>query len=132
MSGVEPQEDGAEIEALFRELLEYLRGDRTRLEWALDLRLARSDFHRAVLRATAAVPYGAVTSYAGIAAEMAARQGRRVAILDVDVHHGNGTQILFYDRADILTISVHGDPAYLYPFFAGYADETGAGALYRA
>jgi O-6-methylguanine DNA methyltransferase len=70
VSGVEPQEDGAEIEALFRELLEYLRGDRTRLEWALDLRLARSDFHRAVLRATAAVPYGAVTSYAGIAAEI--------------------------------------------------------------
>src|SRR4030095_14456492 len=54
----------------YRELLEYLRGDRTRLEWALDLRLARSDFHRAVLRATAAIPYGAVTSYAGIAAEI--------------------------------------------------------------
>jgi methylated-DNA-[protein]-cysteine S-methyltransferase len=70
VSGVEPQEDGADIEALFRELLEYLRGDRTRLPWALDLRLARSDFHRAVLRATAAVPYGAVTSYAGIAAEI--------------------------------------------------------------
>jgi O-6-methylguanine DNA methyltransferase len=69
-SGVEPQEDGAEIEALYRELLEYLRGDRTRLEWALDLRLARSDFHRTVLRATAAVPYGAVTSYSGIAAEI--------------------------------------------------------------
>ena len=70
VSGVEPQEDGADIESLFRELLEYLRGDRTRLEWALDLRLARSDFHRAVLRATAAVPYGAVTSYSGIAAEI--------------------------------------------------------------
>jgi methylated-DNA-[protein]-cysteine S-methyltransferase len=69
-TGVEPQEDGADIEALFRELLEDLRGDRTRLEWALDLRLARSDFHRAVLQATAAVPYGAVTSYAGIAAEI--------------------------------------------------------------
>ena len=55
---------------LYRELLEYLRGDRTRLEWPLDLRLARSDFHRAVLRATAAIPYGAVTSYAGIAAEI--------------------------------------------------------------
>lgn len=68
--GVELQEDGAEIEALYRELMEYLRGDRTRLEWALDLRLARSDFHRAVLRATAAIPYGAVTSYAGIAAEI--------------------------------------------------------------
>ena len=70
VGGVELQEDGAEIETLYRELLEYLRGDRTRLEWPLDLRLARSDFHRAVLRATAAIPYGAVTSYAGIAAEI--------------------------------------------------------------
>jgi len=70
VAGVELQEDGAEIETLYRELLEYLRGDRTRLEWPLDLRLARSDFHRAVLRATAAIPYGAVTSYAGIAAEI--------------------------------------------------------------
>jgi methylated-DNA-[protein]-cysteine S-methyltransferase len=69
-AGVEAQEDGAEIEALYRELLEYLKGDRTRLEWPLDLRLARSDFHRHVLRATAAVPYGAVTSYAGIASEI--------------------------------------------------------------
>jgi len=70
VAGVELQEDGAEVETLHRELLEYLRGDRTRLEWPLDLRLARSDFHRAVLRATAAIPYGAVTSYAGIAAEI--------------------------------------------------------------
>jgi methylated-DNA-[protein]-cysteine S-methyltransferase len=70
IAGVELQEDGAEIETLYRELLEYLRGDRTRLEWPLDLRLARSDFHRAVLRATAAIPYGALTSYAGIAAEI--------------------------------------------------------------
>ena len=70
IAGVELQEDGAEIETLYRELMEYLRGDRTRLEWPLDLRLARSDFHRSVLRATAAIPYGAVTSYAGIAAEI--------------------------------------------------------------
>ena len=69
-AGVEPQEDGVEIEALYRELLEYLRGDRARLEWPLDLRLARSDFHRAVLRATASVPYGAVTSYAGVAGDI--------------------------------------------------------------
>jgi methylated-DNA-[protein]-cysteine S-methyltransferase len=70
VAGVELQEDGAEVETLHRELLEYLRGDRTRLEWPLDLRLARSDFQRAVLRVTAAIPYGAVTSYAGIAAEI--------------------------------------------------------------
>ena len=68
VGGVEAQEDGAEIEALYRELLEYLRGDRTRLEWPLDLRLARSDFHRAVLRATAAI--GAVALIASCTAQV--------------------------------------------------------------
>lgn len=62
-----------------------------------------------------------------IAAELAAGQGLRVAIIDVDVHHGNGTQSIFYDRSDVLTLSVHGDPAYLYPFYSGYADEEGEG-----
>lgn len=52
----------------------------------------------------------------------------RVAILDVDVHHGNGTQGVFYSRSDVLTVSLHGDPAVYYPFYAGYADETGDGA----
>jgi O-6-methylguanine DNA methyltransferase len=69
-AGLELVEDGAEIEALYRDVLDYLEGKRTRLEWPLDLRLARSDFERAVLRATAAVPYGAVTSYTGIADEI--------------------------------------------------------------
>jgi O-6-methylguanine DNA methyltransferase len=50
--------------------LDYLKGRRTHLEWPLDLRLARSDFHREVLGATAAVPYGTVTSYVGIATEI--------------------------------------------------------------
>lgn len=67
---VEAVEDGAEIEALYRELMEYLEGRRTRLEWSLDLRLARSEFHRHVLEATAAIPYGAVTSYSGLACEL--------------------------------------------------------------
>lgn len=49
----------------------------------------------------------------------------RVAIIDVDVHHGNGTQGIFYHREDVLTISLHGDPNHFYPFYAGYADETG-------
>lgn len=62
-----------------------------------------------------------------IAAQLAASQGLRVAIIDVDVHHGNGTQAIFYDRPDVLTLSVHGDPAHLYPFYAGYADEEGSG-----
>jgi acetoin utilization deacetylase AcuC-like enzyme len=52
---------------------------------------------------------------------------KRVAILDVDYHHGNGTQSIFYDRADVLFQSVHGDPKTEYPFYLGHADETGAG-----
>ena len=62
-----------------------------------------------------------------LAAERAVLAGRRVAILDIDVHHGNGTQAIFYDRSDVLTLSVHGDPAHLYPYYAGYADEIGTG-----
>lgn len=50
-----------------------------------------------------------------------------VAILDFDVHHGNGTQQIFYARDDVLYASVHGDPAHLYPFYQGYAEETGTG-----
>lgn len=51
----------------------------------------------------------------------------RVAILDVDVHHGNGTQDIFYERDDVFFVSVHGDPAEFYPHMAGYAQERGAG-----
>ena len=69
-SGVELVEDGGELDAAYRELLEYLQGERTRLSWPLDLRLARSDFHRTVLQATAAIPYGAVIPYAGLAQEI--------------------------------------------------------------
>jgi acetoin utilization deacetylase AcuC-like enzyme len=50
-----------------------------------------------------------------------------VAVLDLDVHHGNGTQHLFFDRADVLTVSLHGDPVQLFPYFSGFADETGTG-----
>jgi acetoin utilization deacetylase AcuC-like enzyme len=52
----------------------------------------------------------------------------RVAVLDVDFHHGNGTQSIFYERADVLTISIHGDPRAEYPFYLGYADERGKNA----
>jgi acetoin utilization deacetylase AcuC-like enzyme len=52
----------------------------------------------------------------------------RLAILDVDYHHGNGTQAIFYDRPDVLVVSIHADPADEYPFFLGHADETGIGA----
>lgn len=51
----------------------------------------------------------------------------RVAVLDVDYHHGNGTQSIFYGRADVLTVSIHGDPRTEYPFFLGHADERGDG-----
>lgn len=49
----------------------------------------------------------------------------RIAILDVDYHHGNGTQALFYDRPDVLFLSIHADPKVEYPYFLGFADETG-------
>ncbi|OED41246.1 acetylpolyamine aminohydrolase [Chromatiales bacterium (ex Bugula neritina AB1)] len=62
---------------------------------------------------------------AAIAAQYARNQHQRVAILDVDVHHGNGTQGIFYDRQDVLTISVHADPSHFYPFFWGHANECG-------
>lgn len=49
----------------------------------------------------------------------------KVAVLDVDFHHGNGTQDIFYERRDVLTISIHGDPKFAYPHFAGFKDECG-------
>jgi acetoin utilization deacetylase AcuC-like enzyme len=64
---------------------------------------------------------------AAVAAHRLSKLGK-VAVLDLDVHHGNGTQHIFYSRADVLTVSVHGDPAGLYPFFSGTATETGTGA----
>ncbi len=63
-----------------------------------------------------------------IAAQMLRGAGQRVAILDVDVHHGNGTQGIFYERADVLTVSLHSDPAEYYPYVCGYAHERGRGA----
>ena len=63
-----------------------------------------------------------------IAAQSALDQGvSRVAILDVDYHHGNGTQDIFYERGDVLTVSLHADPKTDYPFYWGHADETGTG-----
>jgi acetoin utilization deacetylase AcuC-like enzyme len=65
---------------------------------------------------------------AAIAAEVLRRKFARVAIIDFDTHHGDGTQAIFYHRADVLYGSVHTDPSAYYPHFAGYADETGTGA----
>lgn len=65
---------------------------------------------------------------AAIAAEGCRRDGAaRVAVLDVDFHHGNGTQAIFWERPDVLFLSLHGDPMDAYPHFLGHADETGAG-----
>jgi acetoin utilization deacetylase AcuC-like enzyme len=52
----------------------------------------------------------------------------KVSILDVDYHHGNGTQEIFYERADVQVLNLHGDPMTEYPFFLGHADERGQGA----
>lgn len=66
---------------------------------------------------------------AGIAAQHLLDTGmKRVAILDVDFHHGNGTQDIFYNRDDVLFISLHGDPMDAFPHFLGHANETGEGA----
>jgi hypothetical protein len=55
----------------------------------------------------------------------------KVAVLDIDYHHGNGTQAIFYERADVFFASVHGDPHTEYPYYLGYADERGAGGPRR-
>jgi acetoin utilization deacetylase AcuC-like enzyme len=65
---------------------------------------------------------------AAVAAQALARTGKRVAVLDVDAHHGNGTQAVFWQRADVLYASVHVDPAQgWFPHVLGHASETGAG-----
>jgi acetoin utilization deacetylase AcuC-like enzyme len=63
---------------------------------------------------------------ASVAANWLSAKGN-IAVLDVDYHCGNGTQDIFYDRADVLTISIHADPHVEYPYYAGYAGETGTG-----
>lgn len=65
---------------------------------------------------------------AAIAAQLLRRHGRRVAVIDIDVHHGNGTQGIFYERSDVYFVSLHRDPANYHPYFCGYAQERGAGA----
>lgn len=66
---------------------------------------------------------------AAISAQAARDAGRaRVAILDIDYHHGNGTQDIFWDRGDVFYTSIHADPATDYPFYWGHADELGEGA----
>lgn len=63
---------------------------------------------------------------AAVAAQLLSEHGR-VAILDVDYHHGNGQQDIFWERPDVLTVSIHGHPRFAYPFFVGFEDERGGG-----
>jgi len=86
--------------------------------------LCRPSGHHA--RADSASGFCYVNNTAATAERLRSRY-ERVAILDVDAHHGDGTQQIFYNRADVLTISIHADPVNYYPFFTGYAAETGRG-----
>jgi acetoin utilization deacetylase AcuC-like enzyme len=65
---------------------------------------------------------------AGIGAGVLASHFGKVAILDIDIHHGDGTQFMFYDRPDILYCSLHADPRIAAPYFSGFVDECGEGA----
>lgn len=65
---------------------------------------------------------------AAIAAQAALDHGLgKIAVLDIDYHHGNGTQEIFWERDDVFFLSIHGEPGVEYPYFTGYADETGEG-----
>jgi acetoin utilization deacetylase AcuC-like enzyme len=63
---------------------------------------------------------------AAVAAQLLSEHGK-VAMLDIDYHHGNGQQDIFWERSDVLTISIHGHPRFAYPFFSGFEEERGAG-----
>ena len=88
--------------------------------------LCRPPGHHAARRMFGGYCY--VNNAAIVAEWLVGRGAGRVGILDVDFHHGNGTQQLFWDRADVPYVSLHGDPDRVYPYFSGHADETGGGA----
>jgi acetoin utilization deacetylase AcuC-like enzyme/GNAT superfamily N-acetyltransferase len=85
--------------------------------------LVRPPGHHAERRAFGGFCY---FNNAAIAAQMLSDFGR-VAILDIDYHHGNGQQVIFYKRSDVLTVSIHGHPRFAYPYFSGFEDEIGEG-----
>ena len=90
---------------------------------ALAYALVRPPGHHAETRTFGGFCY---FNNAAIAAHLLSRYGK-VAILDIDYHHGNGQQEIFYHRSDVLTVSVHGHPSFAYPYFTGFRDETGIG-----
>ena len=85
--------------------------------------LVRPPGHHAESRAFGGFCY---FNSAAVAANFLSSFGR-VAVLDVDFHHGNGTQDIFYKRNDVFTVSIHGDPHFAYPHFSGFTDEKGEG-----
>lgn len=85
--------------------------------------LVRPPGHHAERRAVGGFCY---FNSAAVAAHHLSAYGR-VAVLDIDFHHGNGTQDIFYTRSDVLTISIHGHPNFAFPYFSGFEDETGEG-----
>ena len=85
--------------------------------------LVRPPGHHAERRAFGGFCY---FNNAAIATQMLSDFGR-VAILDIDYHHGNGQQVIFYQRSDVLTVSIHGHPRFAYPYFSGFEDEIGEG-----
>ena len=85
--------------------------------------LVRPPGHHAERRAIGGFCY---FNSAAIAANYLSNFGR-VAVLDIDFHHGNGMQDIFYNRRDVLTVSIHGHPNEAYPFFSGFEDEIGEG-----
>jgi acetoin utilization deacetylase AcuC-like enzyme len=85
--------------------------------------LVRPPGHHAERRAFGGFCY---LNNAAIAAHYLSRFGR-IAVLDVDYHHGNGTQDIFWRRSDVLTVSIHGHPNFAYPYFSGFRDEIGEG-----
>ncbi len=97
---------------------------RTLLEgYRLGYALVRPPGHHAERRAFGGFCY---FNTAAVVAHYLTGYGK-VAVLDVDYHHGNGTQNIFYDRSDVLTVSIHGHPSFAYPYFNGFRDERGQG-----
>ncbi|MFH1464867.1 MAG: histone deacetylase family protein [Pseudomonadota bacterium] len=105
------------VDAALTAALEILRG--RRLAYAL----VRPPGHHAERRTFGGFCY---FNSAAIAAQRLSAHGL-VAMLDLDYHHGNGQQDIFWERADVLTVSIHGHPRFAYPYFSGFAEERGAG-----
>jgi acetoin utilization deacetylase AcuC-like enzyme len=89
-------------------------------------------FHFAAHQGTTRHMTNLVVTVSSIMPQVAAQHMRdegleRVAVLDVDFHHGNGTQAIFYHRSDVLFLSLHGDPMAAFPHFLGHKDEIGIG-----